>query len=478
MGDYYLAVDIGASGGRHMLGWIEDGNICTEEIYRFGNGMREKNGHLFWDLDKLFQEIVTGLSICRSRGKIPSRMGIDTWAVDYVLLDKDGNMLGDAYGYRDHRTNGMDAKIDEIIPPQELYERTGIQSQIYNTIYQLMAVKEQEPENMQQAQRMLSLPDYFNYLLTGIKMTEYTIATATQLFSPWTKDWDYELIEKLGYKRGIFGPVTMAGTKVGRLKKEIEDTVGFNLNVMQVAAHDTASAVIAVPAEKEAAVYISSGTWSLMGVEREEVNSSQESRLAGMTNEGGYEYRYRYLKNITGLWMIQCVRQEYDNKYSYAELCNMAEKCRDFPSRVNVNDPVFFAPDHMTEEIRNYCRDSGQKVPEEIGEVAAVIYQSLADSYAETVREIEKLTGRTYASINIVGGGANVDYLNQLTANKTNKTVYSGPTEATAIGNLLVQMIENGEFESLEEARAAVLRSFPPKYFQVSKRNEQEEFAK
>lgn len=465
MKKYYLAVDIGASSGRHMLSYVEDGKIYLEEIYRFENGMKEKDGHLCWDLEQLFEEIVEGLAVCKSIGKIPVSMGIDTWAVDYVLLDKEGKVLGNTYGYRDYRTSGMDEKVYEIISPEDLYIRTGIQKQIFNTIYQLMAVKIQEPENMELAEHFLLIPDYFNYLLTGKMKTEYTNATTTQLVSPVTKDWDMKLIERLGYKKNIFGPITMAGTSVGPLIKDIEERVGFNLEVVQTATHDTASAVLAVPARGEEFLYISSGTWSLMGVEQKEANCSNESRMANLTNEGGYEYRFRFLKNIMGLWMIQSVRHEWGDVYTFTELCERALQCNDFPSRVDVNDEAFLAPRSMILAIQDYCKRTEQKIPQEVGEIAAVIYQSLAESYGKTVKEIEKITGKSYDYINIVGGGANADYLNQLTANKTGKIVYCGPTEATAIGNITVQLLKQKEFGSLEEARGAIFKSFEIKCF-------------
>lgn len=461
MREYYLAVDIGASSGRHMLSYVEDGRIYLEEIYRFENGMKMQDGHLCWDLEGLFQEIINGLMICKSIGKIPVSMGIDTWAVDYVLLDKKGKPLGKTYGYRDRRTEGMEKRVYERIPEKELYKRTGIQRQPFNTIYQLMAVKEQEPELMEQAGQLLLIPDYFNFLLTGACMTEYTNATTTQLVSPVTRDWDWELIELLGYKRSLFGTITMAGTPVGELKREIVQRVGFSLKVIQTATHDTASAVLAVPAREKDFLYISSGTWSLMGVEQREANCSEESRLCNLTNEGGYEYRFRFLKNIMGLWMIQSVRHEWKDAYSFGQICKMAEECKEFPSRVDVNDPVFLAPENMTQAVRSYCERSSQSVPETLGEVAAVIYQSLAESYAETAKEIEKITGRNYESLYLVGGGANADYLNRLTARYTGKAVYSGPGEATAIGNLLVQFLAEGKFETLEEGRSAVYHSFP-----------------
>lgn len=464
MGNYYLAVDIGASSGRHMLGRVENGKIRMEEIYRFDNGMVKKNGHLCWDLEKLFREILKGMAECKKIGKIPSCMGIDTWAVDYVLLDRDGNVAGNTYGYRDSRTQGMDDVVYRAVTPEDLYAGTGIQKQMFNTIYQLTALKEQEPQVMERAEKMLLIPDYFAYRLTGIAKTEYTNATTTQLVNPATKDWDYGLIGKLGIKASIFGEITMAGTEVGRLKAEIAEQVGYDLRVIQTATHDTASAVVAVPAKGDA-LYISSGTWSLMGVEQDEANCSEESRKANLTNEGGYGYRYRFLKNIMGLWMIQSVRHEYGDAYSFAQLCEMAAECGSFPSRVDVNDSRFLAPESMREAVCAVCRESGQQEPKTPGEMAAVIYQSLAESYGETVKEIEDITGKHYDSIHIVGGGANADYLNRLTADRTGRTVHSGPTEATAIGNLTVQMLKNGEYGSLEEARKAIFDSFEIKTF-------------
>ncbi len=464
MGNYYLAVDIGASSGRHMLGRVENGKIRMEEIYRFDNGMVKKDGHLCWDLEKLFREILKGMAECKKIGKIPSCMGIDTWAVDYVLLDRDGNVAGNTYGYRDSRTQGMDDVVYRAVTPEDLYAGTGIQKQMFNTIYQLTALKEQEPQVMERAEKMLLIPDYFAYRLTGIAKTEYTNATTTQLVNPATKDWDYGLIGKLGIKASIFGEITMAGTEVGRLKAEIAEQVGYDLQVIQTATHDTASAVVAVPAKGDA-LYISSGTWSLMGVEQDEANCSEESRKANLTNEGGYGYRYRFLKNIMGLWMIQSVRHEYGDAYSFAQLCEMAAECGSFPSRVDVNDSRFLAPESMREAVCAVCRESGQQEPKTPGEMAAVIYQSLAESYGETVKEIEDITGKHYDSIHIVGGGANADYLNRLTADRTGRTVHSGPTEATAIGNLTVQMLKNGEYGSLEEARKAIFDSFEIKTF-------------
>lgn len=470
MQKYYLAVDIGASSGRHMLASLQDGKMLLEEVYRFENGMQHVDGKLLWDTKHLFREIVNGMKKCKELGKIPASMSIDTWAVDYVLLDERDEVLGDTYGYRDSRTDGMDEKVYEIIPEAELYQRTGIQKQMFNTIYQLMAVRQKEPGLLKRAKTFLMLPDYFQYLLTGNKVSEYTNATSTQLMNPETKQWDKELIRKLGYPEEIFLPVQLPGTEVGSLKEKIRDEVGFDCKVVLCASHDTASAVMAMPVVNGDGLYISSGTWSLMGVENDTALCDEKSRLANFTNEGGYEYRFRYLKNIMGLWMIQSVRHELKDAYSFAELCAMAEECRAFPARVDVNDDCFLAPENMTEAIRDYCKKHGKQVPQTTGEIAAVIYQSLAECYGRTVKELEQNTKKSYAGIHIIGGGSNAAYLNQLTAVATGKTVYAGPGEATAIGNIMAQMIKDGVFHNLSEARACVFASFDVKAYEAENR--------
>ena len=465
MGDYYLAVDIGASSGRHILGTMQDGKIVIEEVYRFENGMVKKEGHLYWDVEQLSKEIIAGMKRCREIGKVPVTMGIDTWAVDYVLLDKENRITGSTYGYRDSRTVGMDREVARLISPENLYMRNGIQKLQFNTIYQLMAAKQQEPETLANADSLLMIPDYFNFVLTGVKKSEYTNATTGQLVSVETKDWDWNLIETLGFPKEIFLPLTMPGTVVGGLKEELAAQIGYQCQVMQIASHDTASAVISVPTLTDDCLYISSGTWSLLGTEVKTPICTAESREKNFTNEGGYEYRYRFLKNIMGLWMIQSVRHEYDDTYSFDEICKMAECEKEFPSRVDVNDDCFLAPENMPEEIREYCRRTKQPVPESLGQLAAVIYQSLAESYAETIDAVEHLAGKKFKAINIVGGGSNAAYLNELTARKSRRTVFAGPSEATAIGNIAVQMIESGELGGLDAARKCIFESFGVKEY-------------
>ena len=467
MTKYYLAVDIGASSGRLILGHLENGKMELEEVHRFENGMVKKDGELCWEFDRLFQEIKNGLKKSKEIGKIPVSMGVDTWGVDFVLMDKDDKVLGNTVGYRDHRNEGMDEEVYKTISLEDLYARTGIQKAIFNTVYQLMAVKTKHPEYLEQAETMLHVPDYFHYLLTGKKTCEYTEATTGQLVNAETKDWDYELIDKLGYPRKMFQKLIMPGTSVGHFTEEVKAEVGFDVEVVAPATHDTGSAVLAVPANDDDFIYISSGTWSLMGIEREKADCSKKSCEMNFTNEGGYAGRFRYLKNIMGLWMIQSVRHEYDDKYGFAEICQMAEEAKDFPSRVDANDECFLSPESMIEEVKDYCRRTGQKVPETLGEIATVIYTSLAECYAKTAKELEEMTGRTFSRIHVVGGGSNAGYLNELTARATGKEVHAGPGEATAIGNITAQMLKAEEFKSIEEARTTIHESFGIKVYQA-----------
>ena len=457
---YYLAVDIGASSGRHILASMDNGRMTIEEVYRFDNGMINDNGNKLWDVDSLFANIIEGMKKCKELGKIPVSMSIDTWAVDYVLLDDNDKCIGNVYGYRDERTDGMDEEVYKVISEKELYKRTGIQKQKFNTIYQLMSDKFIRPEQLKEAKTFIMLPDYFQFLLTGVKASEYTNATSTQLVNPETKQWDYELIDMLGINRNMFMELKQPGTILGELTDGIKKIVGYNTRVVMCASHDTASAVMAVPTVADNVLYLSSGTWSLMGTELLKARCDEKSQVCNFTNEGGYDYRFRYLKNIMGLWMIQSVRKEIAPELGFGEISELASK-QTIPSFVDANDPRFLAPEHMTSEVQKACKESGQQVPQGIAEVACVIYNSLAKCYADTAKEIEKLTGKTYDCIQIVGGGANADYLNKLTAFFTKKTIYAGPTEATAIGNLCAQMIAAGELENLKEARQCVYASFP-----------------
>lgn len=465
MSNYYLAVDIGASSGRHIIAWMENGKLLTEEVHRFYNGLNKVNGHLCWDVEHLYKEIKEGLKKCKEINKIPVMMGIDTWAVDFVLLDENDKILGNTVGYRDDRTKGMDDEVYKIISEPDLYKRAGIQKQIFNTIYQLMAVKKQEPENMAAAKSMLFIPDYLNFLLTGVKKCEYTNATTSQLVDATTKDWDYELIDMLGYNKDMFLPISVPGTTVGNFSDAVAAEVGFNCEVVLPATHDTGSAVLAVPSTENDTLYISSGTWSLMGVEIMKANASDAAHASNFTNEGGYDYRFRFLKNIMGLWMIQNLKKELDDKYSFAELCDMAETSS-CDSIVDCQDSVFLAPESMMVAVADFCKNSNQAVPVEPADYARVIYRSLAQCYGRTIKEIEGVTGTKYKQLNIVGGGANAVYLNKLTAKACGIPVMAGPTEATAIGNLVVQLIKSGECKDLTSARKCIFDSFDVKVYE------------
>lgn len=453
--NYYLGIDIGASSGRHILSWISDGRIFTEEIYRFKNGTVSKNGHLCWELDRLFSEIINGIAKCRDIGKIPCSVGIDTWAVDYVLLDGKGEVIGDTYAYRDSRTDGIPEQVYALIGKEELFEKTAIQPQVFNTIFQLCSDK----SLLKEAKHLLFVPEYFNYLLTGNMMTEYTVATTSGLVDAVTGSWDEEILSRLGLDSGIFGEIHMPGTTVGEFTPEIQSKVGFNARVVLPCLHDTGSAVLALPTNEDT-VYISSGTWSLMGVELEKPMCGTDCLTDGFTSEGGAYKRFRFLKNIMGLWMLQSVKKELDDKYSFDELCALAEKETGYNTVIDVNDNAFLSPDSMIEAVAEYCRKQGLDAPENIGQTVKCIYISLAESYAQTVKEIENITGKRYNNINIIGGGSKDPYLNRLTAERTGKRIITGPTEATAIGNLLMQMIAGGEIADLREGREIIANSF------------------
>ena len=459
---YYLAVDIGASSGRHILAHKENGKIVLEEVHRFKNGLVEQNGHLCWDTERLFAGIVEGMKKCGELGKIPQSMGIDTWGVDFVLLDEQGAVLGDTVAYRDSRTEGMDEAVYACVPEKELYAHTGIQKAMYNTIYQLMSLKQKQPALLEQAHQLLMIPAYFHYRLTGVALNEYTLATTSNLVNAETKEWDGELLDALGFPRRLFGRIGQPGETVGELTSAIAAEVGYTCRVVLPAMHDTGSAVAAVPANDDDFLYISSGTWSLLGVERMTPDCSEASRQLNFTNEGGVEYRFRYLKNIMGLWMLQSIKRELNDEYGFGELSDMA-RAADIASLVDVDDMRFLAPKSMMDTVKTLCAESGQQVPQTVGEVCKVVYLSLSQCYGRAVRQMEEVTGRTYRRLHIVGGGCQDGYLNELTAEATGKAVYAGPIEATALGNLLVQMLAAGEFGSLAEGREAIARSFDVK---------------
>ena len=472
---YFLAIDIGASSGRHILGHVEDGKIRLEEVYRFTNGQIRAGGHDCWDLDRLVESVKAGIDAALAKCPAIESLGIDTWGVDFVLLDEQGARCSDAVAYRDARTVGADAEIErEVMSFAELYSRTGIQKAAYNTIYQLWALKKEHPEQLANAAHYLSVPEYLNYALTGKIVHEYTHSSTTGLLAAAAKDWDRELLRALGLPEKIFGKLEMPGAFVGEYR---------GVKVVLPGMHDTASAYLAVPARDDRAVYISSGTWSLLGVESECAITTPAACAANFTNEGGAWGRYRILKNIMGLWMVQSIRRELNgvsyvegkasdataaalaalgdyapgHEYSFAELETRAREASDGFALVDANDGRFLNPPSMIAEVLAAAAERG-RAPATIGELIQCVYRSLARCYAEAIKGLSAVTGREYTSVNIVGGGSKDGYLNELTAAATGLEVFAGPTEGTAIGNLIVQMVAAGEFADLAAARAAIER--------------------
>jgi rhamnulokinase len=459
-----LAVDIGASSGRVMAGYLQNQKLLLKEVHRFDNKLIEKNEYICWDINKLFSEIKIGIHKTREQGFHPQSIGVDTWAVDFVLLDENDELLTDPVSYRDPRTDGIMEEVFSIISKERLYNKTGIQFQKFNTIYQLYYLKQKYPEVLEKAKTFLMIPDYLHFLLTGKKVNEYTNATSTQLVNAFTKEWDDELLNLLGLNKDIFQEIQLPKTSLGSLKPDLIEEFGFNLEVILPATHDTASAVFAVP-ELEDTIYISSGTWSLIGVENDEPLSDKKPLDYNFTNEGGVDYRFRFLKNIMGLWMIQEVKRNYDGQYSYTAFADMANQEKNFHSKVNVNDNRFLKPENMIEEIQLYCEETDQVVPETPGQIAKCVFDSLVDSFQEAVNEIEEVFEKNFPKINIIGGGSKNEILNKLIADTTGKEVVAGPSEATAIGNLAVQFIALNQIGDINQARMIVRNSFDMKYY-------------
>ena len=445
---YHLAIDIGASSGRHILGCLRDGHLESEEIYRFENGIVQQDGTLTWDIANLLHHVKCGIARCAQLGKIPATIAIDTWGVDYVLLDVDGREILPAVAYRDGRTEVGAAEVAALLPQEELYARTGIQKQNFNTIYQLWCDK--QSGKLDKAAHFLMMPDY---KLTGVMKNEYTNATTTNLVNAESKEWDTVLLERLGIPAHIFLPLSLPATAVGELTPEVQTEVGFNATVLLCPSHDTASAVAAIPLDEDCA-YISSGTWSLIGTENTYPVTTPEAMAANLTNEGGVEYRFRFLKNIMGMWLFQNIRKELDKRYTYDEMMQMAMDS-DYEGLIDPTDDAFMAPTSMLAAIRTCLGEPD--LP--LGDVLACVYRSLAASYERSIREIERISGKTISAIHIVGGGSKDAYLNRLTAQYTDCKVYVGLTEATATGNLLSQIMYS-EKMSLAAAREIVKETF------------------
>ena len=448
---YYLAIDIGASSGRHILGYIDNGRLKLEEIHRFENYITNQNGTLVWDIEHLVSEVKKGIAKCKEIGKIPCTVAIDTWGVDYVLLDESKQEILPAVSYRDSRTNRVINKVESIISAEELYLKTGIQKQNFNTIYQLYADK--LSGRLEDAKHFLMIPAYLSYKLTGIIKNEYTNATTTGMVNADTKQWDYEIIDKLSLPKHLFGTLDTPCTVIGNFTKEMQDYAGFDSTVIFAPSHDTASAVCACPIDDNS-VYISSGTWSLIGVESLNPIVNEKSMAANFANEGGIDYRFRFLKNYMGMWLFQNVKKNLNNEFSYDDMMRLAMQSKRF-EMIDTNSPGFLAPENMINAIRSYLKN--ESIPIEV--VINSVYHSLAQSYKNAIDEIEKLAGKTIDNIFIVGGGSKDTYLNELTAQYTGKKVVTGLSEATATGNLLSQIMYDKKI-SLAQARDIVKNSF------------------
>ncbi len=457
-----LSFDFGASSGRAMLAVLRDGKIEMEEIHRFSNDTVIVNGTMYWDVLRLFFEIKAGITKALQHGGFDA-IGIDTWGVDFGLLDKNGKLLGNPVHYRDTRTEGMIEKVAEIIPLDELYHMTGSQCARINTLYQLMYLKENEPELLALTDKILLMPDLFAYMLTGEIKDEASIVSTTNLYNPHTCDWHYELIDRLGLPRNIFAPVVKAGTEFGLLSDEICEELGCEkVPVIAVATHDTASAVAATPSLSDDFVYISCGTWSLFGIESRTPILTDEAQAANFTNEGGFDNTTRFLKNIIGLWLIQESRRQWRREgieVGFDTLEKEALEAEPFRCFINVDDPMFETAGNLPKRVCQYCERTGQYVPQNRGEIMRCIYQSLAMKYKYTFNTLGKLGNKEYKRINILGGGIKDKLLCQMTADACNVEVLAGPTEATVMGNIAVACYALGELKDFTDIRKAVSAS-------------------
>lgn len=457
-----LAFDFGASSGRAIIGTLDNGKITLNEVHRFSNDPVTVNGTFYWDVLRLFHEIKQGLLKAKQAGGFDS-ISIDTWGVDFGLLDKDGVLLENPVHYRDKRNIGMVEKAAKYIGKDEMYKLTGIQFMDFNTAFQLLSIKENRPELLARAQSLLFMPDLFAYFLTGNKVSEYSIATTSQLVDINTRDWSKEMLEKLGLPEKIFNRIVPSGSVTGYLSDEICEELGLEkVPVIAVCGHDTQSAVTAVPSEKEDFAFISSGTWSLFGTETKKPIVNDLSYSFNVTNEGGFGYSTAFLKNICGLWLIQESRRQWireGKEYSYAELEKAALREKPFARFIDPDAPEFAVPGNLPARITEYCRRTGQSVPENEGQTVRCIYESLALRYRAVLEGIEKCTGKNYDSLNVVGGGTKDTLLCKMTADACNITVYAGPIEATVMGNVAVQLISGGDIADVIEARRIIANS-------------------
>jgi rhamnulokinase len=467
---YLLAFDLGATSGRAILGTLEDGRLSLEEIHRFQNRMVQIHGSFYWNVFGLFEELKTGLRKCITEfGIQPDSIGINTWGVDYSLLNREGQIIGLPYAYRDHRTDSVMEEFFKIKPAKKIYESTGIQFLQINSLYQLYVSAKQKHSVLDIAESLLFMPDTLNYLFTGIKRNEYTIASTSQLLKAGEPEWAYKLFKKARISKKLAGEIIQPGNILGSLTEEVcRETRSKSIPCIAVASHDTASAVVSVPATDGNWAYISSGAWSVMGIENSTPIVNDESLAKNFTNEGGVDGTNHFLKNIMGMWLIQECKRIWDQEWplEWSELMQMSKASLPFKSLINPDDPMFLNPVNMPEAIRNFCLKSGQPIPETKGEITRCIYDSLILKYKHTLSQIESVTGKKIDKIHIIGGGAYNREINQLTANATVVPVFAGPTDATAIGNIMYQAKGLGLVGSLTEIREIIRNSFEVNEFQ------------
>ena len=455
----FLAFDIGATSGRAVLGTLKDAKFEMKEIHRFPNPMVELHGRFYWDIYHLYTSLIESLTICaRQRIRLHS-IGIDTWGVDFGYVALDGSLLGLPRAYRDPYTDGAPEDFFKRIPKEEVYKRTGIQVMPFNSLFQLFRAGQDSFIPQEVAEKILFIPDLLAYMLTERMVCEYTIASTSQLLNPETHKFDYKLLEAVGVSPTLMCPVVMPGTLIGRLSESIARKTGIGeIPVIAVAGHDTASAVAAVPASSPNFAYLSSGTWSLMGIEVEKPIINEVSFKNNFTNEGGIEGTTRFLKNITGMWILERCREQWKRSgldYSYDDMVRMAE-LSEFTSLINPDDPRFANPENMLREITAYCEETGQAVPESVGETVRCIYESLALKYRYALEQLEGMTGKNFTILHILGGGANAGLLCQMTADACRLMVKAGPVEATALGNILIQLKALHAIHDIDKGRRLI----------------------
>jgi rhamnulokinase len=466
---YYLAVDLGAESGRVMLGTLEEGRVSLEDLHRFPNRVLTMNGHLHWDLAHLEKEIFAGLEKAAGRNVPISGISADSWGVDYVLLDAKGKALGQPYCYRDARTADSPARLFKKLPFAEIYQETGIQFMTINTVYHFEAQQHEDPTVLSGADHFLPTADYFNARLSGVEAAEESLASTTQLYNPKTRAWSDKLISTLGLKKSLFPKIVRSGTVLGPVVAQLKSHPSLaQAKVIATCSHDTGGAVAAVPATGNNWAYLSSGTWSLLGAELPAPIVTDAAREAGFTNEVGLGGTIRLLKNIAGLWVVQECRRAWEasgESFTYEELTRLAVENGPANAHISLEDARFLSPGDMPEKITAFCRETGQPAPATPGQFVRTILESLALTYAHTLRQLESLVGHKFEKLHIVGGGSRSHLLNQLAADATRLPVITGPVEATAIGNILLQALALGHLESSGHLRRIVENSFPTQTF-------------